>query len=247
MLQGGAGEAEGSTGIAPHLEDAYTVVSYDRRGLSRSTLDDPTAPVTIATHSDDVHRLLAALTDTPALLFGSSIGALIALDLVTRHPDQVRTVVAHEAAAADLLPEPSRSQLRQFQSDVEATFRREGMGSAMQKLFAIAEVSFGDDREADAIMPAPRPERAANLQRFLAYDAPAAHQHVLDIVGLQAAAPRIVPAAGSTSRGAFPHRCAEALAALLGCALVEFPGGHSSYVFRPRAFAAQLRAVFEGA
>ena len=41
MLQGGDGDAEGSDGVAAHLIDRYTVVSYDRRGLSRSKLDSP--------------------------------------------------------------------------------------------------------------------------------------------------------------------------------------------------------------
>lgn len=247
ILQGGAGEAEGSNGIAPHLDAAYTVVSYDRRGLSRSALDDPTAAVTIATHSDDVHRLLAALTDEPVFVFGSSIGALIGLDLVARHPAQVRMLVAHEAAVADLLPETERSAFEALQADVEATFRTEGMMAAMRKLIAIAAVDYGDDREPDVVVPVPGPERAANLQRFLAYDAPAAHRYRLDRAVLRPAAARIAPAAGRTSRAAFPYHCAAALAQLLGRELVEFPGGHSGYVLRPREFAAKLRTVLEGA
>src|SRR6266542_5673566 len=70
ILQGGAGDAEGSNGMAAHLVDAYTVLSYDRRGLSRSTLDGstdgPAGAVSIQTHADDAHLLLAALTDAPA-------------------------------------------------------------------------------------------------------------------------------------------------------------------------------------
>ena len=100
--------------------------------------------------------------------------------------------------------------------------------------------AFGDDREPDVAIPQPAPERAANLQFFLASDAPAAHRYQLDIPALKAAAAKIVPAAGLTSRDAFPHRCAESLAEQLGRELVEFPGGHSGYALRPRAFAAAL-------
>src|SRR6266542_586527 len=69
ILQGGAGDAEGSNAMAARLVDAYTVLSYDRRGLSRSTLDGstdgptdgPAGAVSIQTHADDAHLLLAAL------------------------------------------------------------------------------------------------------------------------------------------------------------------------------------------
>src|SRR5262249_44956168 len=60
VLQGGAGDADGFEAVAARLADRFTVVTYDRRGLSRSRLEDPAAPPTIRTHADDVQRLLAA-------------------------------------------------------------------------------------------------------------------------------------------------------------------------------------------
>src|SRR5438876_969143 len=44
ILQGGDGDADGSDNLADHLVDYYTVVTYDRRGLSRSKLDEPLEP-----------------------------------------------------------------------------------------------------------------------------------------------------------------------------------------------------------
>ncbi|HZE33397.1 MAG TPA: hypothetical protein VE198_18390 [Actinoallomurus sp.] len=43
-------------------------MTYDRRGLSRSTLHDPGRPVTITAHSDDIHHLLAAVTGPRTVL-----------------------------------------------------------------------------------------------------------------------------------------------------------------------------------
>jgi pimeloyl-ACP methyl ester carboxylesterase len=62
--------------------------------------------MSIEAHAEDAHLLLAELTVEPAYVFGSSLGALIGLVLVATHPDQVRLLVAHEAAVAQLLPEP---------------------------------------------------------------------------------------------------------------------------------------------
>src|SRR3954471_7525512 len=79
VLQGGDGDAGRNADLVGRLADHYTVVTYDRRGLSRSRLDDPATPVTVEAHADDAHRLLAELTDEPALLLGSSFGALVGL------------------------------------------------------------------------------------------------------------------------------------------------------------------------
>jgi pimeloyl-ACP methyl ester carboxylesterase len=38
-------------------------------------------------------------------MFGGSLGGLTGLDLVARHPQQVRTLVVHEPPATELLPE----------------------------------------------------------------------------------------------------------------------------------------------
>jgi pimeloyl-ACP methyl ester carboxylesterase len=61
--------------------------------------------VTPEQQADDVHRLLAVLNGEPADVFGSSGGAVAGLALVTAHPGQVRTLVAHEPPVIELLPD----------------------------------------------------------------------------------------------------------------------------------------------
>jgi pimeloyl-ACP methyl ester carboxylesterase len=241
LLQGGDGDADGTDALAGHLAGDYTVLSYDRRGLSRSPVRDPAAPIGLSTHSEDASRLLAAAGSEPALVFGASLGAMLGLDLIGRHPEQVRLLVAHEPPATGLLPEPERSQAIQDQQEVEELYRREGTAAAMRKFVAVAGIRF-DDREPDAALPSPRPERIANLEAFLARDAPAVHRYQLDLPALHQAAARIVPAAG-TSTQAFPRHCAQALADELGRPLAEFPGNHSGFILRPRAFAARLHEI----
>ena len=62
-------------------------MTYDRRGLSRSKLDARAEPVTLEAHADDVHRLLAEVTDKPALMLGCSMGAIIGLSCRSATPD----------------------------------------------------------------------------------------------------------------------------------------------------------------
>ncbi|GLY79046.1 hypothetical protein Airi01_073130 [Actinoallomurus iriomotensis] len=93
------------------LADAYTVVTYDRRGLARGTVDDPRRPVTMAAHVDDAHRLLAAVTDEPAFMLGCGFGALIGLHLgrrASRAAGRARRV--REPVAPALLPAAERAR-----------------------------------------------------------------------------------------------------------------------------------------
>ena len=241
LLQGGDGDADGTDALTDHLTSRYTVLSYDRRGLSRSPASDPAAAIDIATHSEDASRLLAALTSDPALVPGTSIGAVPGLDLISRHPGQVRLLVAHEPPATDLLPGPERGQARRDQEEVEELYRREGLAAAMRTFVAVAGIRL-DDRELDVSIPQPRPERIANLEFFLTRDAPAVRRYRPDLPALREAAARIVPAAGASTQ-AFPRHCAQALAGELGRPLAEFPGGHTGFMLRPRAFAARLHEI----
>jgi hypothetical protein len=45
------------------------VLTYDPRGLSASTVDDPSQDITVETQADDAHLLLRAVTGEPAYVF----------------------------------------------------------------------------------------------------------------------------------------------------------------------------------
>src|SRR5215207_10600497 len=96
--------AAGFGTLAGHFADR-TVVTYDPRGSERSEKTDPASPSTPEEHADDLHRLIQALDAGPVDLFASSGGAVNALALVERHPDQVRTLVAHEPPLFQVLPD----------------------------------------------------------------------------------------------------------------------------------------------
>jgi len=247
ILQGGGGDAEGSEALVRLLADAYTVVTYDRRGLSRSSIKDPSPPISIQVHSEDAHRLLLALSTEPAFILGVSIGALIALDLVTRHPEQVRALVAYEPAIADLLPEDERARAKQTHLEVDELYRRMGLPAAMKKMAALSGTNL-EDREPDVDLKPPDSQGSAlhgkNMNFFLAYDAPAAHNYKLDVEALQKVRLKILPAAGRSSGDSMPQHSVLALAKLLGSDVTYFPGGHTAYFLRPKAFAETLRAAF---
>jgi pimeloyl-ACP methyl ester carboxylesterase len=244
MLAGGHGDADTTDAVCEQLVNHYTVVTYDRRGLSRSTVNASAGLPAVATHSGDVHDVLAALTTEPSFVFGSSIGALIGLDLVTRHPEQVRVLVAHEPPAWELLPDAERDRAIRSLEDIVETFRREGTNAAFQKFATFAAVDHAD-REPDVLLPQPTPQIEANIHFFFANDALGVNDYRLDIAALRATPTRIVTAGGRSSRESLPHQCIEGLAAKLGTTLLEFPGNHMGWLLRPKEFAAKLLQVLQ--
>ena len=104
LLIGSPMGAAGFGTLSQHFSDR-TVVTYDPRGVERSLKTDPTSPVTPEVHADDLHRLIQAIGGGPVDLFATSGGAINALALVSKHPEDVRTLVAHEPPLAAILPD----------------------------------------------------------------------------------------------------------------------------------------------
>jgi pimeloyl-ACP methyl ester carboxylesterase len=256
LLIGHPMEATGFATLAGHFRDR-TVVTYDPRGVGRSERTDRTQPRTPEVHADDLHRLITALGAGPVDIFASSGGAINALALVTRHPQDVRTLVAHEPPAAPVLPD--REEAQAAVKDIRKTYEREGFGPAMAKFIYLTSLK-GPIPADFARQPAPSPadfglpaaDDGSRDDPLLGDSFVPITHYVPDYKALQAAPTRIVIAAGIESKGEMAHRAAEAIAAQLRQELVMFPshhggflGGEFGYRGDPDAFAATLRQVLD--
>ncbi|WP_354637769.1 alpha/beta fold hydrolase [Kitasatospora camelliae] len=249
LIPGGAGDAGMYTGLTAALADRHTVIGYDQRGLSRSRIHGeagtadgrPTGEQRVTEWSEDVSRLLHALAPgEQATVVGCSSGAIVALDLLARHPEQVRRVVAHEPPLVDLLPDPAPH--RALFAEVREIFRRSGVGPAMAR-FSEGLGGRQDDRptELPPELAEFAPRMHANLPVFLEQVLCPFSSGRPDLDRLRPVADRLVLAVGRESRGQVPlYGPAERLAELLDCRLAEFPGGHLGATERPREFAEQL-------
>src|SRR5216117_2518281 len=127
--------ADGFTTLAGHFADR-TVVTYDPRSSGRSKRTDGASETTPDEHADDLHRLIAALDAGPVDIFATSGGAVNGLALVACRPEQVRTLVAHEPPAGQVLPD--REAVLAASVDIRETYERDGFGAAMAKFIALA-------------------------------------------------------------------------------------------------------------
>ncbi|MFN8534290.1 MAG: alpha/beta hydrolase [Dehalococcoidia bacterium] len=257
LLIGSPMGAGGFTTLASHFTDR-TVVTYDPRGVERSTRTDGVIEATPDLHADDLHRLISAIGSGPVDIFASSGGAINALALVAHHPEQVRTLVAHEPPTAQLVPD--REAALAALLDIHETYQQSGFGTAMAKFIAI--VGHQGEIPADfANQPAPDPAMfGLPTEDDGRRDDPLLGQNIVsgthyqpkfDV--LRRASTRIVIAVGAESEGELAHRAAVAVAERLGTPPVIFPSGHAGFLGgeygslgAPKEFAAKLREVLAG-
>src|SRR5262245_36597271 len=134
MIAGGGGDAGFYSLVAPILAGEYKVITYDRRGNSRSTRNEP-QHFAIEQQARDAIAVLGVIGETSAFFFGNSGGAIIALELARAFPEAIKAVVAHEPPVVRLLPDSER-WLRFFAHLYRLAFRF-GAGVAMLR-FALS-------------------------------------------------------------------------------------------------------------
>jgi pimeloyl-ACP methyl ester carboxylesterase len=258
LLIGNPMGASGFPTLASHFTDR-TVVTYDPRGVERSSKDDDTSESNIEQHAADVHAVISAVGGGPVDMFASSGGAVTALGLIAKHPGDVRTVVAHEPPLASVLPD--RESALAANRDIHDTYLRSGHGPAMAKFMKV--VMHKGPITADFLaQPAPDPamfgmssEDDGSRNDVLVGQNIIGNTHYEpDFAALRAAPTRIVVAVGAESEGELAHRGGEAVAARLGTDPVVFPSGHGGFQGdeygmpgQPEAFAAKLREILDQA
>jgi pimeloyl-ACP methyl ester carboxylesterase len=251
------GSPMGATGfgtLAGHFADR-TVVTYDPRGAERSKRTDDATESTPDEHADDLHRLISALDAGRVDIFASSGGAVNALALVARHPEQVRALVAHEPPASQELPD--REPVLAACVDIHQTYQRSGFGPAMAKFIALISHE-GPIPAGFADQPAPNPadfglpteDDGSRNDALVGQNMISCNHYQHDFDALRAASSRVVIAVGAESSRMLAGRAAMAVAERLGTTPVTFPGGHAGFLGGeygmtgdPDAFATALRKV----
>jgi pimeloyl-ACP methyl ester carboxylesterase len=248
LMIGSPMDASGFTALAGHFPDR-TVVTYDPRGVGRSPRADGLTCATPDEHAQDLHRLISELDAGPVDIFASSGGAVNALALVSRHPEDVRLLVAHEPPLATVLPD--REHALVVSEDIHETYERDGFGAAMAKFIAFTSLrgptppDFRDRAPDPADFGFPTEDDGSR-------DHPLLGPHMLYVTGyepdfdaLRRASTRIVVAGAAEGEDTFPYRAALAVAERLGTEPVVFPSHHGGFHEQgdPDAFAGTLRRV----
>jgi pimeloyl-ACP methyl ester carboxylesterase len=223
-----------------------TVITYDPRGLGRSTRKDGRVDNAPTVQAGDVHAVIEALGASPVEMFASSGGAVTALALVAAYPDDVTILVAHEPPLIPVLPDAAAAE--RARAGFRDVYEAKGPGAGMAAFIAMTswQGEFTDDYFAQ---PAPDPaqfgmpaEDDGSRDDPLLSDRSWAISGYRPDAGALAAAPtRIVIAVGKESLGTFTGRAAVATAELLGQQATVFPSHHGGFLGGEFGYAGQRR------
>jgi pimeloyl-ACP methyl ester carboxylesterase len=250
-------DASGFSTLASELPER-TVVTYDPRGLGRSTRKDGRVENAPTVQADDVHAVVEALDAGPVEMFASSGGAVTALALVAAYPDDVTTLVAHEPPLIPVLPDAAAAE--RARAGVRDTYEAKGRGAGMAAFIAmtswrgeLTDEYFAQPAADPALFGISTEDDGSRDDPLLSDRSWAVSSYRPDVDALAAAPTRVLIAVGEESLNTFTGRTSVATAELLGQQATVFPshhggflGGEFGYAGQPKAFARRLREVLDG-
>jgi pimeloyl-ACP methyl ester carboxylesterase len=243
MISGGGGDAGFFSLVADRLSNEYKIITYDRRGNSRSSRNDP-QNFEISQQSRDAVAVLRAAGEQAAFVFGNSGGAVIALDMARTQPQAIRAAVVHEPPVLRVLPDSEK--WRRFFAGLYQMVFRFGPNITMLRFaltLGIPWRTFGSVPKDFAT------RNSKNQDFFIKHEMLSFSNYQPDIALIRQNGVKLVMAAGKITldKQKYYGRTAPILANMLGCELVVFPGHHLSYFDMADAWSATLREVLHGA
>ena len=247
-------QASGFATLASHFGDR-TVVTYDPRGLGRSTRKDGRVNNDPTVQAGDVHAVIEALGAGPVEMFASSGGAVTALALVASYPNDVTTLVAHEPPLIPVLPDAAAAE--RARAGFRDAYQANGSGAGMAAFIAMTswrgeftDEYFAQPTPDPAAFGMPTEDDGSRDDPLLSDRSWAVSSYRPNVDALAAAPTRVVIAVGEESQGTFTGRTSLVTAELLGQQATVFPSHHggflgaeSGYPGQPEAFALKLREV----
>ena len=222
--------------VAP-LAESFRVVTYDRRGHTRS--ERGAGPAPRRQDEDDLAAIVEALGLGPAHLVGSSYGAAISLALAGRRPELVRSVVAHEPPLLGLV---AVREIEALMRSVQDQLAAGDIEAGTRRFFEDAVLGPG---AWDVIPEQLRHVAMGNAQTFVALREDP-HWATLDVAAVARFPGRLVVTRGAASPPWLGHVTAS-VAAMLGRDPRVIPGaGHSPHLTHPEAFAALIADIIGG-
>jgi pimeloyl-ACP methyl ester carboxylesterase len=232
LIPGTPGDGGQFDALADILAERFSVITYDRAGASRSAM---LRSETVAEHADDAAGLLREQARGPAIVYGTSNGASVALELAVRHPELVSRVVLHEPPLLSVLadPEPIGAMLGEL------------IGSAMEQggpsaaLDAFLRFAYGDD-VVDALPDPLRGRMLENAETVFATELPAFQAYRPDEASLATIDATVVVAVGDDQQLPFFREVAAWIADRAGCVVTCSPGAHGPQFTCPAALAGAM-------
>ncbi len=246
LITGGAGDAGFWAHVAPDLVEEFTVVTYDRRGCSRSPRPVSWTATSVEEQADDAAALLRTLDLAPAVVVGHSGGGSIACGLVARYPDIVRHAVAYEPPLLAVVPN-GEEIVGGFREIMVQAMAEGGPRQAMEVFIRANAGDEGYESWLATADPGLRERTFANAAMFFSIELPAFAAFVPDRDLLPVSGVPLTVVVGEDNRDGWYGAAARWLVEGAGANRVEIPGGHAAFETHLEDFVALIRRIGLGA
>jgi pimeloyl-ACP methyl ester carboxylesterase len=167
LVHGSWGDHHSWNPVGGSLSARFRVLTYDRRGHSRS--ERPHGQGSVFEDADDLAALIEELDLAPAHVAGNSFGGVVALRAAVRHPQVFRSLIAHEPPLFALLAgtefEPARADVQRRVGALVTLLERPDHEAAA-RLF-VETMAFGPGAWDSQLTAAMRDVFVANAPTFL--------------------------------------------------------------------------------
>lgn len=238
FVHGMCGGAWGWEDQMSRLSDTFTCIAYDRRGHSRSPAGtgEPAEDQSDDSHADDAAALIEALDLDRPIVVSSSGGAVVAAELLRRHPELVRGAVLSEPPLFSIDPAAGQAFGAKIGHAVEQAAGTGGAEAAVDAFFELICPGLWaqlDEERKDRY-------RANAPMLFAAFQRRAT---TLTDDELRTIEVPVLVLSGTNSYPAFRSIAGLLARSLPDARLVELEGsGHVTYAERPVEFARAVRA-----
>ena len=242
LISGGGADAGLWAGVAPALAGQFTVVTYDRRGFSRSPRPDGWNATSMDEQADDAAALLRTLNLAPAVVVGHSSGASITCALVARHSDVVSRAVIYEPPLVAVLPN-AEQVTGSFRMIVDEAMAEGGPRRAME---VFIRANAGDEAYESWLAstdPAVLERIFGNAAAFFSTELPATITFAPDRARLRASGVPLTVLVGEDNRDGLLGAAARWLVEGTGASLIEMPGGHAGFETNREEFVAVIQRL----
>ena len=239
FIAGATGDGGHFQRVAELLSDEFTVVTYDRRANSRSPRPDDWKSTSTEEQSEDAAGVIEALGIAPAAIFGTSVGAIIGLDLLICHPELVRGAILHEPPMIAGMSNPEEV-MGAIQQVVEGGMQRGGSRGGCETFFRFV----ASDEAFENLEPQLRERMLGNGETFLGTEMGAFEPYRPDEAALTAVEVPVRIMVGRESAPFFAET-SRWLADRMNVELERLPGGHTPYFVRPDEMVETIRPLLK--
>lgn len=169
LIHGVACDCNFFDGAAERLKDCFKVVTFDRRGYSRSTIEkgylEKEDDSSMAEQAEDalaVLKMVSGGNNEPVTAVGCSAGGLVAIELARKYPEMVSKLFLYETAYA--VTKEELDGIREWKLNLKEAADKRRIARAM--LLLMEEMGPADE-EARPVSPEMLQRNMDNLGRFL--------------------------------------------------------------------------------